>query len=373
MALALLGGVVRVLGAQSVRSRLLDGTTHQPVSGALAELRNSRGEAVAQTFSSPSGGFLLIAPAGTSYQLHVAAIGYARHATISVTIGAEPLVLPDVVLTPVAVSLPELRAMAGKRACGKSELNPETFGGLLESARTSLQVMDATLRSAQLGFETQTIHSLTLRKAFNDSSVSADTVAGVLHEWPVRSLSIDSLQRLGFERPKTPAEGSGRHYYGPDMEVLVSDWFLDSHCFTLDRNRSTGDSVVIKFDPAGHPAHTDVSGTLVLDRTTLTMRRMTYALRNLPDGLPDRSAGGEMRFAEKGTGLWVPVEWAIWAPVTKMVRLLARPSFVGTAPGQRGVRQTLSSPAPDPQPLVQVIGRDENRGRVTRVVPRSDQ
>jgi hypothetical protein len=179
------------------------------------------------------------------------------------------------------------------------------------------------------------------------------------------------LQLFGFERVKTADEGSGRRYYGPDMEVLVSDWFLDTHCFTLDRNRSTGDSVVIKFDPAGHPAHTDVSGTLLLDRTTLTMRRMTYELRNLPDGIPDRSAGGEMRFAEKSPGLWVPVEWAIWAPVTKSVRLIARPNFVGAAPGQRGVRSGLvSSPPTGPQPLVQVVGRDENRGRVTRIVPR---
>jgi hypothetical protein len=356
--------------AQTVRGRLVDATTHQAISGALTELRDAAGHVITQVFSSPSGGFLLAAPAGPQYQLRIAAIGYARHAAIPVTIGTEPVVLRDVALSAVVVTLPELHALAGKRACGKAEVNPETFGGLLESAKMSLQVMDATLRSAQVGFEMEVVHSLTVRKSFNDTSVSADTVGGVLHEWPVRSLSIDSLQLFGFQRQKTPEEGGGRHYYGPDMQVLVSDWFLDNHCFTLDKDRSKGDTVVIKFDPAGHPKQTDVSGTLVLDRSTLTMRHMTYQLRNLPDGMPDRSAGGEMSFAERGTGLWVPTEWAIWAPITKAARLISRPILTPRAPGQVGrIGGTMGGMSDAPPPLIQVIGRDERRGRLTRIVP----
>jgi hypothetical protein len=154
------------------------------------------------------------------------------------------------------------------------------------------------------------------------------------------------------------------------MQVLVSDWFLESHCVTLDKDRSKGDTVVIKFDPAGHLAHTDVSGTLVLDRSTLTMRRMTYQLRNLPDGMPDRSAGGEMFFAERATGLWVPTEWAIWAPITKSVRTISRPILTPRAPGQiGGMGGMMNLAPPPPPPLVQVIGRDERRGRLTRIVP----
>jgi len=101
-----------------------------------------------------------------------------------------------------------------------------------------------------------------------------------------QELSIDSLQLNGFQRAKSEAEGFGHQYYGPDMTVMVSDWFLDTHCFSLDKDRSKGDTVVIKFDPVGHPKYVDVSGTLVLDRSTLTMRTLTYELRDLPDGVP---------------------------------------------------------------------------------------
>jgi hypothetical protein len=313
-----------------------------------------------------------VAPPNQRYQVRVAAIGFARRAATDVMPGVDPVVLPDIVLTPVAVTLPELRAMSGKRACGKSELNAETFGGLLESAHTSLQMMDATLRSAQLGFETQVIHTVTIKNFRDSISSSADTTMGALHAWPVVSLSVDSLQAVGFERPKTVAEGSGRKYYGPDMQVLFSDWFLATHCFALDKDRSKGDTVFIRFDPAGRSKNVDISGELVLDRTSLTMRRLTYAHRNLPDGVPDRAAGGEMQFAEKSEGLWVPVTWAIWAPITKSQRLISRPVTIVMAPGQRGAlpgRRSMLAEPPNPPPLVQVIGREEQRGRLVRIVP----
>jgi hypothetical protein len=357
-------------GAQTIRGRLVDSLTHAPVPSALAELRDLQGKLVTQTFTSPSGTFVLVGQANTKYQVRIAAIGFAKHTPINVTAGADPVLLPDIALTQVVITLPELHALAGKRACGSSQLNAETFGGLLESAHTSLQMMDATLRSAQLGFEIQTVDRIAV-KTDKDSSISADTVTGTLRDWPVRSLSLDSLKALGFQRPKTPEEGSGRHYYGPDMQVLFSDWFLDGHCFTLDKDRSKGDTVVIKFDPAGKPKNVDISGEMILDRASLTMRRLTYVHRNIPDGVPDRSAGGEMRFAEKSEGLWLPVEWAVWAPITKANRQISRPMTTVIAPGQRGApaRTMSSGPVSAPPPLIQIVGRDEARGRLLRVVP----
>ena len=356
--------------AQTIRGRLVDSVNRAPVPSALAELRDLQGTLVTQTFTSPSGTFVFVAQANTKYQVRIAAIGFAKHAPLNVTVGADPVVLPDIALTAVVVTLPELHALAGKRACGSSQLNAETFGGLLESAHTSLQMMDATLRSAQLGFEIQTIRRIAVKTA-KDSSISADTISGTLHTWPIGALSIDSLKALGFQRPKTMDEGSGRHYYGPDMQVLFSDWFLDSHCFTLDKDRSKGDTVVIKFDPAGKPKNVDISGEMILDRTSLTMRRLTYEHRNIPDGVPDRSAGGEMKFAEKSEGLWLPVEWAIWAPMTEAHRQISRPTTIVMAPGQRGAsaRGIVSGPVSAPPPLIQIVGRGRGRGRLLRVVP----
>jgi len=354
-------------GAQTVRGRLVDGLSRAAVSGALVELRDAQNVVVTQAFTTSSGAFAFAVTPAQPYQLRIAAIGYARHAPVAFTAAAEPMALPEIVLAPVVVTLPELRAMGGQRACGKSELNPETFGGLLESARTSLQVMDATLRSGQLGFEMRRINRISVKQS-RDSSISADTTSGVLHEWPVSTLSPDSLQKVGFARTKTYAEGGGHQWYGPDMQVMFSDWFLDSHCFTIDKKLSVGDTVVIRFDPAGKAKRVDVSGNLVLDRSSLTLRRFTYAFRNPPDGVPDRSAGGDMFFAELSPGLWVPTDWAIWAPLTKVQRMISRPTPVVIS-GRAGRTAVTMGRTPPEEPLVQVVGRKEQRGHVTRVVP----
>jgi Carboxypeptidase regulatory-like domain len=363
---------VRTAAAQTIRGRLVDATSKAPIVSALVELRDVQGKVVSQNFSSPSGGFVFVAQPNQNYQLRIAAIGYARHAPVDVNLGADPLTVPDIALTAVIVSLPDLKAMSGKRACGKGELAPETFGGLIDVARTSLQLMDATMRSAQLGFQMQIVNRYATRglKESKDSAVSADTTASTLREWPVKSLALDSLQLFGFTRPATESEGFGHHYYGPDMTVLVSDWFLETHCFSLDKDRTKGDTVVIKYDPIGHPKYVDVSGTIVINREALTTRTVTWELRDLPDGAPDRAAGGEMHFAEKSSGLWVPIDWAIWAPLTKSARSIARPVMMSPPPGQRGTmapsRQVMSAPPP---PLVQVVGRKEVRGRLVRIVP----
>jgi hypothetical protein len=354
------------LRAQAVRGRVVDGIQHTPIAGALVELHDADG-VVLQMFTSASGGFVFAVTPSRRYQVRVAAIGYARHTMIDVPAATETVSVSDIVLTPIAVSLPELHAMAGKRACGKSEITPETFGGLLDGAQTALQVMHATLQSSQVAFEVQLIHTITTRRA-RDSSMSADTNSASVHQWPVRSLSADSLQLVGFARNGTPAEGGGEFFYGPDLEVLFSDWFLESHCFTLDKKLTRGDTVVIRFDPAGKSKHVDVSGQLVLDRSTLTLQRLTYAHRYLPEGIPEGAAGGAMRFAQLSAGFWVPADWSIWAPIIRATRVISRPMPIYMqGRGGRPVMVTPSSPLP--MPLIQIVGRDERSGRLTRVVP----
>jgi hypothetical protein len=354
------------IAAQAVRGQVIDSVRRTPIVGALVELRPADGGTAVQMFTSPSGAFVFATSGLQHYRLRIAAIGYGRHPLVDVAASADVIRLADVVLTPIAVTLPELRAMAGKRACGKSEVTPETFGGLLDGAQTALQVMHATMDSRQMAFEVQLIHTITMRKA-RDSSMSADTSRASVHEWPVRSLSLDSLRLVGFARNGTPAEGGGQFFYGPDLEVLFSDWFLEAHCFTLDKKRSRNDTVVIRFDPSGKSKLVDVGGEMVLNRGTLTLERLTYEHRNLPDGIPDGAAGGTMRFRLLSQGLWVPSDWAIWAPIVRASRIISRPTTIyRMGPGGRTVAQ-MAPPQP-PTEHLQVVGRDERRGRLTRVL-----
>ncbi len=362
----LIGVVPQVLVAQVIRGHTTDSVTHRGISGALVELRDSAGTILQQAFTGPVGEFGFLATAGQRYWLTMAAIGYARHARVLVPDSRMADTAIAILLAPAVVTLPELDALAGKSACGASHLNAETFGGLLDGARTSLQLMDATLKSHQLAFQTRTVHSVVLGHS-RDSVVHADTSSDRLEEWPIRSVSLDSLKRWGFQRPMTAREGTGLIWYGPDLEVLFSDWFLDTHCFTLDRKRTTGDTVSIRFAPAGHARNVDLMGELVIDRSTLTLVRLTYAHLHIPDGVPDGAAGGEMAFAEISPGLWVPVEWSIWAPITRTVRQISQPTIM--VYGRRGA--VMSGPPMRSMSVggVTVVGRDVVHGEMLRVLP----
>ena len=367
--LCLLFGV-SAASAQVIRGRIIDSTARTGITGALVELRDSAGVITQRTFSGATGGFAFPVRPG-HYDVHVAAIGFARHPAEPVTVGSADVELPVFALNPIAISLPAIEAVSGKKSCGKSDLTPDTFAGLLDAAQTSLEVIDGTIRAGTLGFQMRLVHTETIYNNRHDR-ISADTANRVIGTWPVRALPPDSLAAIGFMRERAQEEGGGQVFYGPDFASLFSDWFLDTHCFTLDRKKSHGDTLVITFQPQGKPKHVDLKGEMVIDRPTLTLRKLSYEHQHLPDGFPDKSAGGTMEFAELMPGLWVPAEWSIWAPIVKVTRYIARPMLgptitVGRGRGNGGA---IQAPPPPAQIAVETVGREENRGTLMRVVPR---
>ncbi|HEY4321139.1 MAG TPA: carboxypeptidase-like regulatory domain-containing protein [Gemmatimonadales bacterium] len=368
LAVALMALATAVLPAQELRGRLVDASSRRPVVTALVELRNAADGIVSQEFTTASGAFVLPAPTATGFHIIIAAIGYARHAPIGVAPGDSTLA--DVLMKPVAFQLPELQAMAGKRSCGASDTT-NALGGLLESAQASLQVMDAALHLGQIGFRTETISSNIVRRSHDSNTVTADTSEAMLHRWPAVTASLDTLQRVGFGALTVNQAGSAYIFWGPDLSVLFSGWFLAAHCYRVDGKHSTADSVVVTFEPNHGSSRVDVSGELVLDRATLTLRRLSYVHRNLPGGLPSGSVGGEMHFGEPIPGYLIPMDWSLHSPITRFTRMIDFPRMV-TVPGQRGARPVsspISSGSVMPRVIVEVVGRHEIHGRLTRIVP----
>ena len=122
---------------------------------------------------------------------------------------------------------------------------------------------------------------------------------------------------MGFSRDLEPGNESTRRYYGPDPRVLFSDWFLESHCFALDkpdRKRGT-DTLHLRFAPARKSPLVDVGGELVLDAHDLSLLQFSFALTNLPKWMAEDAAGGDMQFTRLSSGLWMTKNWAMWAPI----------------------------------------------------------
>ncbi len=351
------------LRAQSIIGRLVDSTSQVPVVGALVELRSGIGVLLTHAVTSTSGQFVLGAPGAGTYQLRFAAIGYARHQPIDLTVDSAGAVVADIRLVPVVVSLPDVVALGGKRECGKSGMDNAMFASLLDGAQQALEVMQATVESRDVGFDMTMIHRRIT--GGNRPDTVADSSVTTMRSWPVQSIALDSLEKHGFARPMSGKEGTGWVYYGPDLQVLFSDWFLTGHCFTLARAAAGDSALRLRFEPVHHSRNVDVMGEMVLDRQTLALEQLSFRHIDFPFGSLDGASGGKLSFLRVASGFWIPVDWTLWAPIAVPSRNIPRP-FIGTH-GTAMSQPSLLAPVSASGGTMTVVGRVETSSKLVRV------
>ncbi|NIQ25989.1 MAG: hypothetical protein GTN88_05475, partial [Gammaproteobacteria bacterium] len=141
----------------------------------------------------------------------------------------------------------------------------------------------------------------------------------------------DSVWRAGGKPFITPpadeliADGfvqrtaSGELYYAPDAEVLLSDSFLDTHCFALEPARDERPGLVgLAFRPVRGRGVTDVEGVLWLDERSAELRYLEfrYAGLRFPAHMDVARSGfgGRLDFERLPTGAWIIRRWRIRGP-----------------------------------------------------------
>jgi Carboxypeptidase regulatory-like domain len=299
------------LAGQVVSGRVLDSKTHAAVPNGLVQLIDAEGRAVQSTSTSPTGRFVITAPAPSRYRLRVAAIGYVPPALRAIVVGADGLMLDSIVVTRVVFRLPDLVALSQQQRCGaKRILSDDIFGGLVNAANTTLGVAAETIHSARATYDAVLVNSIAV-----PDGQSADTIRQRLTRWPLESVGADTLRDVGFGRVSGPGNSRLAVFYGPDAGVLFSDWFLDQHCFTLQKVSAKSDTIHIKFAPLTKGAKIDVSGELAFDAHRFDLLSLSFQAENLPRYVDKKAAGGEIRFTSLRSGLTIPASWTIWGPV----------------------------------------------------------
>ena len=94
------------------------------------------------------------------------------------------------------------------------------------------------------------------------------------------------------------SDGDGQLYFAPDADVLLSDPFLDSHCFRFTVGRGEAEGMVgLGFEPASRRnRNIDISGTLWLDGQTFELRWLQYNYENLDPDINSSEVGGHVEF-----------------------------------------------------------------------------
>jgi hypothetical protein len=317
----LLMGLAAPLAAQTLQGRLLQVPQDTPIPGALVALVDSCGAEVGRAASSASGGFTLSAARPGRYHVSVRQIGWKTWASTAFDLGAGRTAALTFRIDAEPYALPTITVEARRPRCGIRLGGEEVVSRLLDVAQTAIALAEATADQGTVGFSSEWY--LVRYSPALEVVDSASVGVGRLSRWPVRSAPADSLRRWGFVRTDGPGQrwtdvgpDRGPVYYGLDAPALFSEWFLASHCFRLEDERRG--ELRVAFAPERRKGQVDVSGTLVLDRASLELRRIEFVYVHLPRWVPAGRAGGAVHLRRLRTGAWVPFAWWMRAPVPRV-------------------------------------------------------
>ncbi len=303
--------------AQTVSLRVTDAESSQPIFGALAYLEDGAGTTVESALTDERGRSLFVGlPAGV-YRFRVEMIGKGSATTDLFEVAAGSSVVQNVRLESSAIRLEGIEVEA---AGGRCSVRPEQgliVADLWEEARKALTA--AAFTDAQQVYRYQTTRYV--RDIDRDTKIIRDErrerSAGY-QRTPFESRPPEDLLENGFVQ----TDPDGDLYFAPDANVLLSDPFLDTHCFKLQQGDDQAEGLVgLGFEPVGDRKRVpDIAGTLWLDPETFELEWLEYRYQNLDADLTSPDVGGRVDFQRLPDGTWIVPEWWIRMPTIGYTR-----------------------------------------------------
>lgn len=308
------------LAAQTVRGTLVEQGSGRPIPGTFVTLLDAAGEQRAGALTDSIGRFLLQAPGAGSYTLRAERIGYSTTLSPPLTLRPGEMREYRMVALAQAISLEGIEATGKKRRCTVRPGAGAQTALLWEEARKAL---NATALS-----EEQRLFQVTYVQYERDLHPRTLQVRGEstrsrtgLSSSPFVSAPAENLAEKGYIQ----VDDEGASFYAPDAEVLLSDTFLDGHCFrTTSGEGNRSGWIGLAFEPLRGRKLPDVSGVLWLDRSTAELRSLEYRYTGLvlEEGMD--SVGGHLEFEQLPGGAWIVPRWWIRMPTVKERRVQTR-------------------------------------------------
>jgi hypothetical protein len=310
--------------AQIVRGTVADRTTGQPASGVVTLERLTADSAIVESRSvltGSDGSFSVRAGSPGLARLYVRRIG-------AIPFRSEILSLADGEVVVVAVQLERVpppgartgstlgRVFVRRGTPCRSNDNGEYIATLWDDARTALMATEiaakenkATRRVVRYIRE---LDSPSL-KVFAESLHAFDGTDGEAGAF-FRSRSGEQLSRDGYwyeDRDRAV------WFFGPDASALLSEAFVQDHCFRLGAASDNSDGLIrLAFEPI--PARTreysptEIAGIVKFDSATSELRQLEFDWVKLH---ADTSlVGGELHFAYDSGGFWYVSSWRLRMP-----------------------------------------------------------
>jgi len=298
--------------AQTVMVRVFDGDAGRPIVGALAYLKDAEGVTARNALTDQLGRALFVGmPAGT-YRIEVEMIGMATSATDLFRISEGATVAQEVRMASRAIELEGIEIDVG---AGRCSVRPDGEGLLVaqlwDEARKALEAASFTDERSMYRYETMRYERSVHRDTRVILSENQRRQEGYMLT-PFESRPAEDLVENGFVQPA----GVDFIYYAPDAKVLLSDPFLDSHCFGIAGQREEDGAIGLRFEPTGENRRVpDIQGTIWLDESTAELLSLEYQYRYLDTEMLSDRTGGQVDFQRMPNGTWIVPEWWISMPV----------------------------------------------------------
>lgn len=311
--LLLCGSLAQVGSGQATRGQLTSRETGAPVAGAVIQLLDERGQVQARALTDSSGVFALQAAAAGRFRVRVDRIGLATETSGWIDLAPGEVRDHPMKVSSQSIPLEGITVSGRSRGCSIRD-NARTVARVWDEARKALDAITLTQSAARVRFDTESFRreldpqTLSVRAEQRRSSFDHT-------ENPFRSVPIEELEERGYVR--TFADSTV--YYAPDAGVLLSDAFLDTHCFRITGERASDDGLIgLEFSPRGRPSRADIAGTLWVDLGTSELRSVDYRYVGHRLDVPAELLGGRIEFERvQETGAWIVRRWVVRMPVVR--------------------------------------------------------
>ncbi len=298
--------------AQTVLVRVIGDDGGRPMVGAVASLMNPAGVMVTNTLTDERGRALFLdVPLGT-YTVRAEMIGKATAQTDAFEIVAGSSIARDLMLESSAILLEGIEVEAD---AGRCQVRPGGEGllvaGVWEEARKALSAASITDQVGAYRYELMSYDRQLDRQSGTIMSEEQSRQEGYMTT-PFESRPAEDLVENGFVQ----RDGRDFLYYAPDASVLLSDAFLDTHCFKLAQSRNEEGLVGLGFEPTGDEKSVpDIQGTMWLNPETAELQWLEYQYTFLDEEMTSEMVGGRVDFERMPNGTWIVPEWWIRMPI----------------------------------------------------------
>lgn len=291
--------------AQTVRGTVVEEGSGEVVPGAIVTLLTPEGEERGATLTDADGAFEMRASRSGRYRLRIERIGYETVRGDAFDLAHGETVTRRTTVPVAAVELSAIRVEVEDPVCEPRPDAAEALGAVWGEARKALQATRLS-RTVSRRFEiVRTERRLDPRTRFVlrewtvDEQARGDSPFGTR---PADEIADEGWATVGGERVL---------YYGPDVDALLGDDFLDRHCFRLVRDRGR---IGLGFEPVNRGTRIEIEGVLWLDPETDALETLEFGYVGLPYERMDDLAKGRVEFGRLPDGRWIVESWRLRAP-----------------------------------------------------------